>query len=90
MSAPRRHLLGCDGCLGYTTWHYLDGDAYACEGCSSRRPLAEVEQIVAERERREEELAEPECPGHLCIDAADMFPHSGIGDTFECDGSCVA
>lgn len=28
------------------------------------------------------------CPGHPCEDAADLFPHAGIGDTHTCDGTC--
>lgn len=29
-----------------------------------------------------------ECEGHPCEDAADQFPHAGIGEVFYCDGSC--
>ena len=35
------------------------------------------------------DLDDEGCPGHPCEDAAEQFPHAGIGDVFYCDGSCV-
>lgn len=53
----------------------------------------EPEQYLAQQDAAAERADwddDEGCPGHPCIDAADMFPHSGIGDTFQCDGSCQA
>jgi hypothetical protein len=33
-------------------------------------------------------VAQDECQGHPCTDAADFYPHAGIGEVFFCDGSC--
>lgn len=41
------------------------------------RGYAETDREVCERE--------PTCYGHPCEDAADVFPHAGIGDTFFCE-----
>ena len=50
------------------------------------RADAAHERILAERGKLDER--ERECPGHLCDDDAERYPHAGIGDVYYCDGSC--